>query len=400
MSKRGKPFLSRHFLASRSSCLGIIPFAPAGHPDPEYGISVTHNLLSMAGWNDDAQEYQLSISDLVVGYTSNDVHEKFGATHLNLLASFSLAAAPTALRVGKTSSDGSSVMVVVGMKDGSLSRLRLHVPLIPGSLPSSIQLKEEDFDGAALAPWIQSQFHQIIETRQPDAMDIPTASAAAGPITGIDVSTSATSGCDTLMASIDGTLALVRSDDTSSSARVHLLHQSEQRAYHSLAFTSCAWMSQHVCATTSLQGVVHVWDVRSSSPCVHRRCLPPVQRDAILSLAVHPARPHSCAVGDARGSIVLWDFRAHDTHAAAHCIIGSAAIASLLYTDPTPGLLYSTDRGTIGLVSGDGTTPMKNIYEEPGASIEAMSVSSAGAASQLFATTDQEALIFMANSIE
>ena len=50
----GKPHLSRHFLASRASCLASIPFAAAGLPD-ETGIATTHNLIAFTGWNEDAQ---------------------------------------------------------------------------------------------------------------------------------------------------------------------------------------------------------------------------------------------------------------------------------------------------------------------------------------------------------
>lgn len=50
----GKPHLSRHFLASRASCLTSIAFAAAGQPD-ETGLATTHNLLAFTGWNEDAQ---------------------------------------------------------------------------------------------------------------------------------------------------------------------------------------------------------------------------------------------------------------------------------------------------------------------------------------------------------
>jgi hypothetical protein len=50
----GKPHLSRHFLASRASCLALINFAAAGKSD-EIGIATTHNLLAFTGWNEDAQ---------------------------------------------------------------------------------------------------------------------------------------------------------------------------------------------------------------------------------------------------------------------------------------------------------------------------------------------------------
>ena len=50
----GKPHLSRHFLASRASCVASIPFAAAGQPD-ETGVATTHNVLAFTGWNDDAQ---------------------------------------------------------------------------------------------------------------------------------------------------------------------------------------------------------------------------------------------------------------------------------------------------------------------------------------------------------
>ncbi len=45
--------LSRHFLSEQASCISLVPFAP-GAPD-QSGASLTHNLLALGAWNEDAQ---------------------------------------------------------------------------------------------------------------------------------------------------------------------------------------------------------------------------------------------------------------------------------------------------------------------------------------------------------
>jgi hypothetical protein len=47
------PFLSRHFLAEQASCVAQVPFAAAGAA--EDGVAITHNLLAMGTWCEDAQ---------------------------------------------------------------------------------------------------------------------------------------------------------------------------------------------------------------------------------------------------------------------------------------------------------------------------------------------------------
>jgi hypothetical protein len=52
-TKMKKPHFSRHFLSSRATALATIQFAPAGEAD-DHGVAVTHNLLAIAGWSEDA----------------------------------------------------------------------------------------------------------------------------------------------------------------------------------------------------------------------------------------------------------------------------------------------------------------------------------------------------------
>lgn len=52
-STMGKPFLSRHFLGEDPCSIAAIPFAAAGAA--EAGVALTHNLLALGTWSEDAQ---------------------------------------------------------------------------------------------------------------------------------------------------------------------------------------------------------------------------------------------------------------------------------------------------------------------------------------------------------
>ncbi|KAG7674832.1 hypothetical protein Ndes2526B_g07672 [Nannochloris sp. 'desiccata'] len=369
----GKPHLSRHFLASRASCLISIPFAAAGQPD-EAGIATTHNLLAFTGWNEDAQEHQLTLADLAVGYTANDVSD---VQALNVLASFRLPAASTALSTAQF--DTNSVAVVVAAADGSLLRLRLQIPTIPGSHPESIQLREEDFDNDYLVCWCPSVHF--------------------GPATAIDMDSKG----NVLSTGADGRICLtqMKNDARPTTTTTTELHNS----HGGITFTQVQWTTPHTFATTSLQGVVHSWDTRTpTAPVQSLSGSASRSLASLLSLQSHPAQPHVLATGDDHGVVAFWDLRRQ-----GQCVTkvhAEGAITSLTYDTTNGGaggrdrLFIGTSKGIVGGASAIPGSMPSAIYREPAeAAIEGLCLSTAGAANQIFASTDQEVLLFMANTV-
>ena len=59
-------------------------------------------------------------------------------------------------------------------------------------------------------------------------------------------------------------------------------------------------------------------------------------------------------------------------------------------------LAFCTQHGAIGALHNNG---VQLLYEEPNAAVDAVCLKAAGAAAQLFASTEQEGLIFMANPV-
>lgn len=313
------------------------------------------------------QEYQLTLADLAVAYVASDVAQ---TPAFNVLASFRTPAAPAALACAEVV--GSAVTVVIALADGSLSRLRMQVPTIPGSHPESVQLREEDFEEDALATWMQCH---------------------NGPATAIGIETGSGSGT-VLSAGADGRICLTRMDAESPDAPITFYD-----SHAAITFTQAQWASPNTCVTTSQQGVVHAWDLRSGAAGpTHSLSLDSGQRHPLLSLCVNPAQPHTLACGSSNGEVALWDLR-NTGHCSARLQADSlsGAVTGLTYDTGGGGgrLLVSTSKGLIGAVAGDRVV---ELYREPGASVDGMCVTSAGAASELFATTDQEVLVFMANA--
>jgi len=92
----------------------------------------------------------------------------------------------------------------------------------------------------------------------------------------------------------------------------------------------------------------------------------------------------------------VWDLRT-----AGKCRVQEVggAVTGLEY-DSSGGmeerLLYCTAKGIVGAVLSNG---WKVLYEELQASVQALCVRTAGAASQVFAATEQEGLLYMANPL-
>jgi WD40 repeat protein len=304
---------------------------------------------------------------LAVGYKANDVAD---VPSLNVLASFRLPAASTSLKTAQL--DSNYVAIVTATADGSLFRLRLQIPTIPGSQPESIQLREEDFDDDYLISWCPS-IH-------------------LGPATAIDMDTKG----NVLSTGADGKICLtnIKSDNQSAATELHNSHGG-------ITFTQVGWTTPHTFATTSLQGVVHSWDTRSPAAPV-QSLFDVVKSHSLLSLQAHPAQPHILATGDDQGVVSFWDLR------KGHCVTkvhAEGAITSLCYDTSSSGagdrLLVGTGRGILGAASAIPGSLPSAIYRESsaGAAIEGLCFSTAGAATQILASTDQEVLLFMANTV-
>jgi WD40 repeat protein len=306
---------------------------------------------------------------LAVSYAANDVAD---APALNVLASFRLPAASTALSTAQL--DNNSVALVVAAADGSLSRLRLQIPTIPGSHPESIQLREEDFDDDYLVSWCPS--------------------VHLGPATAIAMDSKG----NVLSTGADGRICLKQIDNEvqSNTSELHNSHGG-------ITYTQVQWTTPHTFATTSLQGVVHSWDTRTpTSPVQSLSDSPSRSLASLLSLQAHPAQPHVLATGNEHGVVAFWDLRRQ-----GQCVTkvhAEGAITSLAYDTIKTGagdrILIGTSKGIVGAASAIPGSMLSAIYRESaGAAIEGLCLSTAGAANQIFASTDQEVLLFMANTV-
>lgn len=163
------------------------------------------------------------------------------------------------------------------------------------------------------------------------------------------------------------------------------------------AFTAARWTSPATFVTASLQGVLQAWDTRQRGApallCAPPATSPAARRAPLLSLAAHPAHPHACATGDADGTVAVWDLRTA-AQAARHEVGG--AVGGLCYDASGGGaqLAFCTSRGAVG-VAGEGG--VRVMFTEPGAAVEAVCTSAAGAVGQLCCATEMEGLVFAAH---
>ncbi len=143
---------------------------------------------------------------------------------------------------------------------------------------------------------------------------------------------------------------------------------------------------------------------------------------AITCLDVHPAQHFACATGAADGSVAVWDLRAASSAAegAAGQPAGAVAQPAVACCSVTGGtgasvcdlrfegsgsigsgsqrLVYCTSGGAIGLLRDAAAGAGRLLFQEPTAAVRACCLSAAGPVSQLFATTDQEGLVYIANA--
>ena len=261
------------------------------------------------------------------------------------------------------------------------------------------QLRGEDFDGADLLPWAQ-----------------PHAAAVAG----LDVQPDARAA---LTASADGSLAVTQLDSDGGDCR---------RVWAcggAVTHTAAKWAGAAGAAVTaSLQGRVQAWDTRSGGggdtargPLVAE--LAATSGVPLMCLDVHPAQSYCVAAGDAEGRVHVWDMRRLPSGGGPSCgaggsgggsevavvaVGGGAALSALAFdagvaaTAATSAarLVYGTSGGEVGLIrdAAGGTAPQR-LYAEPAAGVAALALGAVGPSSQLFAFTEQEGLVFIANAV-
>lgn len=87
------------------------------------------------------QEHQVNLCDLEITSSHGEI---LSPPEVAMLASFRCTSKCNSLSVQHTSASGA--VVLGGMEDGSLVRLRMSLPSLPGASPSAICLTEGDFE--------------------------------------------------------------------------------------------------------------------------------------------------------------------------------------------------------------------------------------------------------------
>ncbi|KAL4428539.1 hypothetical protein ABPG75_002628 [Micractinium tetrahymenae] len=419
-----RPFLSRHFLGEQASCLAAVPFPGAGAA--EDGVAQSHNILALGSWSEDAQEHRLTIIDLVVGHSGDEIVRQPAVARL---ASFQHSGRVAAVEVADLG--GGALALLAASSDGTVSRLRMQVPTQPGARPEDIQLRGEDFDGALLQPWL-------------DAHTAAVTALAASP-----------ERRELLSAAADGSLALTPLDAEDSS--------SSQALYScggAVTFSAACWSGAHSAVTGSLQGLLHVWDTRQTGRPVLQLAQPMpgaasltasplAPAPAITCLDVHSAQNYCIATGAADGGVALWDLRAASAGAAGAAatqqaaqqqggqgpLVGCCSVAATGAAGGAAGgavcdlrfegassigssaqrLVYCTSGGAIGLLRdvtaaasaagggggrSGGPPAGRLLFREPTAAVRACCLGApAGPCSQLFCVTYEEGLVYAANAL-
>ena len=94
------------------------------------------------------------------------------------------------------------------------------------------------------------------------------------------------------------------------------------------------------------------------------------------------------------GEVAIWDLRRPESGPTFTCAVGPAcAITGLEYAQHQ--LIASTAAGTIVAISNRRVNPLYS--EGSGAALSGLTLSTSGAATQLFAALGEEVMLFMAN---
>lgn len=322
------------------------------------------------------QVYFLSLLDVCVPCGSNA--NITSPPTVQAIKTLLLPVAPCSVSVPQKTYQDRSHTLVVGSQDGSILRVRCSTS---GGMsqPNGVDIQGSDVQDDFVNPWIQP--HE-------------------GPVSADVVHDKVVS------ASLDGTLASI---DLEREVCTYIVPPSEPRSPCGIAFTSCQWNSPRTCVTTSMQGTLQLWDLREDSRKSKdwRRSSAGTwamgsasfdeylsNKRSISSLAIHPADFHLCVTGDQGGTVAVWDLRNQSANEGPFNIHRTnGTVNSIVWVENQ--VFFGTEGGSLGLLNDEAVHVM---YEEPGASIQALS-SGRGTIlePQIFAATDQEVLLYSAN---
>lgn len=361
--------VSRHSLGLLPCAIASVPFPRAGPEDAE-GRTVHHNILCVAGWNDDVREHQLNLMNLNVQKLFGEIDD---VPEVSLLSSFTVPRAVASLNVSQETRG--STIVVAGGDDGALYRLKLTLPTAPGSSPSAIRLDTADIGETDLLEFCRPHNHLVSDVRVHESGEVAVS------------------------VSLDGSMCVT--DLTSRSSRTVV-----QCA--ATSFTQCAFtrLSSSSIVTGSHQGCCAVWDARtpagnegSSAPGSSTGKLR-VGNDAnpiepVSALATHPSKPHVFVCGGAAGLLKEYDFRYPEGPTFSERV-GRDAITSICYENQGSSverLRFCTEAGSLyKVIQGEGAAL---VYEEAHTPFTGLAVSPSVGDSQVFCATAAEAMVFL-----
>ena len=365
--------VSRHSLGLLPSAIASVPFPRAGPEDAE-GRTVHHNILCVAGWNDDVREHQLNLMNLNVQKLFGEIDD---VPEVSLLSSFTVPRAVASLDVSQETRG--STMVVAGGDDGALYRLRLTLPTAPGSSPSAIRLDTADFGETDLLEFCRPHRHLVSDVRVHESGEVAVS------------------------VSLDGSMCMT--DLTSRSSQTVVQNAAT-------SFTQCAFTrsSRSSIVTGSHQGCCVVWDARtpaggdgSSAPggsgalATGKLRVGNDANDAepVTALATHPSKPHVFVCGGAEGLFKEYDFRYPERPTFSERV-GRDAITSICYENQGSSverLRFCTDGGSLyKVIQGEGAAL---VYEEAHTPFTGLAVSPGVGDSQVFCATAAEAMVFL-----
>lgn len=370
--------VSRHSVGLLPSVISSVPFPSAG-PEVADGRTIHHNILCVAGWNEDVREHQLNLVNLNVQKLLGEIDE---VPEVSLLSSFSVPRAVTSLDVAQETRG--STVVVAGGDNGALYRLKLSLPTAPGSSPSAIRLDTADIGETDLLEFCRPHRHLVSDVRVHDSGEMAVSVSLDGSM---------------CMTDLTATTQSLGSSSARSASRTVV-----QTA--STSFTQCAFTrsSGSSIVTGNYQGNCAVWDVRAPSSTGGSSSKLRVGNDAnpvepITALETHPSKPHVFVCGGAAGLFKEYDFRYPEGPTFSERVGGRDAITSIRYENQGSSverLRFCTEAGGLfKMIQGEGAAL---VYEEPHTPFTGLAVSSGVGDSQVFCATASEGLVYLAMS--
>ena len=376
--------VSRHSLGLQPSALCTVPFPAAGPEDAE-GRTVHHNILCVAGWNDDIREEQLNLLNLNVHKVLGEIADP---PEVSLLSSFAVPRPVTCVDVPQETRG--STIVVAGGGDGGLYRLKLTLPTTPGSSPSAIRLDAADIGDTDLLEFSRPHRQLVTDVRVHESGEVAAS------------------------VSMDGSLCLTDLTGSASASHSRAVVRNVATSFTQCAFTRSSNLSV---VTGSHQGCCVVWDVRGGSGSSKLRvgdrangtnstnstnntnntdgAVSNLSSEPVTSLATHPSKPHVFVCGGAAGLFQEYDFRYPDRPTFVERV-GRDAITSICYENQGSSverLRFCTEAGCLyKVIQGDGAAL---VYEEPHTPFTGLAVSSRAGDSQVFCATGSEGLVYL-----